>query len=61
MAYCCNKMVMQEQKSSFGRVIFGIGRLIWVLQGLDERCSFTRNLTMHSVILEIKARFDIGR
>ena len=28
---------------------------------LDERCSFRRGLTMRSVILEIKERFDIGR
>ena len=32
MAYCCNEVVMSEQKSSFGRVIFGIGRLIRVVQ-----------------------------
>ena len=28
---------------------------------LDERCSFRQNLTMRSVILEIKERIDIGR
>ena len=28
---------------------------------VDERYSFRRDLTMRSVILEIKKRFDIGR
>ena len=42
-------------------MIFGIGRLIRVVQGVDERCSFRRDLTMRSMILEIKERFDIGR
>ena len=32
----------------------GIGRLIRIVQELDEICSFRRNLTMRSVILEIK-------
>ena len=32
MAYCCNEVIMFGQKSSFGGVIFGIGRLIWVVQ-----------------------------
>ena len=39
-------------------MIFGIGRLIRVVQELDERCSFRRDLTRRSVILEIKERFD---
>ena len=34
MAYCCNEVVMQGQKSTFGGVIFGIGRLIRVVQGV---------------------------
>ena len=34
MAYCCNDVVMYEQKSSFGRVIFGLDRLIRVVQGV---------------------------
>ena len=35
MAYCCNEVVMQGQKSSsFSRVIFGIGRMIRVVQGV---------------------------
>ena len=32
MAYCCNEVVMSGQKSSFGGVIFGIGRLIGIVQ-----------------------------
>ena len=34
MAYCCNEVVMYGQKSSFGLMIFGIGRLIRVVQGV---------------------------
>ena len=37
MAYCCNEVVMLRQKSSFGRVIFGIGRLIMNVQGVKEK------------------------
>ena len=33
MAYCCNEVVMLGQKSTFGGVIFGKGRLIRVVQG----------------------------
>ena len=32
MAYCSNEVVMLGQKSSFGRIIFGIGRLIMNVQ-----------------------------
>ena len=32
MAYCCNEVIMLGQKSSFGRMIFGIGRVIRVVQ-----------------------------
>ena len=28
MAYCCNEVVIYREKSSFGGVLFGIGRLI---------------------------------
>ena len=34
MAYCCNEVVIKGQKSSFGGVIFGIGSLIRVVQGV---------------------------
>ena len=34
MAYCSNEVDMLEQKSSFGRMIFGIGRLIMNVQGI---------------------------
>ena len=34
VAYCCNEVVIYGQKSSFGGVIFGIGRLIRVAQGV---------------------------
>ena len=34
VAYCCNQEVIQGQKSSFGGVIFGIGRLIRVVPGV---------------------------
>ena len=34
MAYCCNEVVMLRQKRSFGRMIFGKGRVIRVVQGV---------------------------
>ena len=34
MAYCSNEEVMLGQNSSFGRMIFGIGRLIMNVKGV---------------------------
>ena len=34
MAYCCNEVIMQGQNSTFGGMIFGISRMIRVVQAV---------------------------
>ena len=53
-------IIMNRKKSGFGRMKFGIGRLVRFNSLLAVKCPFSRDLTTRSVSLDRKERREIG-